>query len=42
MSRRARTELAADRRTERRMLWKGLLALLVVVVLVVLRQHYLL
>jgi predicted nucleic acid-binding Zn ribbon protein len=33
-------ELERDRRQERRLLWKGLLALLVVVVLACVRQRY--
>jgi predicted nucleic acid-binding Zn ribbon protein len=36
----ARDELVADRRRERALLWKGLLALLVVVALVLARQQW--
>jgi hypothetical protein len=34
--------LEHDRGVERRLLWKGVLALLIVVLVVVVRQHYLL
>ena len=36
----ARTELADDRRRERRLRWKGVLALLVVVAVVLVRQYW--
>ncbi len=35
-------ELEKDRRTERRLLWKALVALLIVVVFAIVRQRYLL
>ena len=34
--------LEHDRRVERRMLWKGLLSLLLIVVVIIVRQRYLL